>query len=151
MIEQSPGEESVDARVEWTEFTAVHVDTNADSPGEESDGEVQVSLEIEPAEEPEENDDVRLWLVRLTVQATTPLDEAAMVQPYEILVSNQGVFSVARGLTRSGAEAALAAVAGETLYGAAREVILGITGRCSNGPFQLPTFDFADLQEEPPG
>lgn len=141
---------SVEARAEWTEFTAIHVETNADSPGDERDGEVQVSLEIEPAEEPEDDEEIRLWLVRLTVQATTPLDEAEMVQPYEILITNQGVFSVAHGLTRSGAEAALAAVAGDALYGSAREMVLGLTGRCSNGPFQLPAFDFTDLQEEPP-
>ena len=88
-----------------------------------------------------------LWHVRLSVsiEAKSKTDHS----PYTGTVEYEGVFEVADGFPPDTTEALVRMNGGAVLYGAARELFLGLTSRSKNGPFELPTIDARMLIKPP--
>lgn len=71
-------------------------------------------------------------------------NEAGKPTPYGIDVSVLGVFKVLPSLTKDRREDLVTVNGASILYGAIRELILGITSRFQAGPLTLPGMNFED-------
>lgn len=82
------------------------------------------------------------WKADLAI-VVRPADEKEPL-PYDIEVSISGLFRVVAEM-EPGAARRLAYVNGMSiLYSSIRETVLLLTGRCSAGPYVLPTLSFVD-------
>lgn len=131
----------------WTELVSIRVESNPEFGDEEYEGELTVSLEIESTGKSGSTPNGRTWLVDLLIKLDGRTETEGQ-QPYEIGVHLRGLFVTDEPLLEDEVSIQLAPFAGAVLYGAARELLLGLTGRCSYGPFQLPEFDFTSLHQD---
>lgn len=81
------------------------------------------------------------WKVELTV--TFGRDDARVLSPYAGEICLAGFFTVSSAWPAQQRQQLVGINGPSMLYGAAREMVLLLTSRCSHGPMTLPTLSFA--------
>lgn len=110
----------------------------------------RVSLDAQPTTG-EGGDESHAYVVALAIGIDA--GEEASVPPYEIDVSALGIIEVSDVIEEAKRRDLALVNGGSLIYGAVRELVATITGRCIAGPLVLPTADFRDhseLRVEPP-
>jgi preprotein translocase subunit SecB len=92
------------------------------------------------------DDNKRLWKVVITLMVRP--SEGSTFCPYVIDAELLGFFEVHQSVDESAAEDLVACNGPAILFGAAREIILFITGRGPMPPFTLPSVTFIDGSKE---
>ena len=104
----------------------------------------RVALDAQPATG-EGGDESQAFVVAL--EMSIEVGEEKPAPPYEIDVSALGIVEVSDVIEEAKCRDLALVNGGSLVYGAIRELVTTITGRCIAGPLVLPTADFRDHSE----